>query len=1123
MPVKMYDVTARVFGAMQNLDITSLASYPETEIRPVLPSLVRMSLLSPLDNTESSMESRKQILAVLIGIEVVNSIVSYLQVNYHELENDLKKELLTRQKTSSVTSFFDGQGQPQPQPEYGLQSGIALGFERADVARKVRVVLSEIFNLQQQVAAAAEQKPSAGAAVGVSSHSEILDDGIYLEEVVDILCIALAELPSLLNILELTDALVHVPNGYRIVCALVANFPDCYRDVVSHVIANCDEEGAEGKQRLALLMSLSEMNPSQALANRSMCVDMMKMPSFMLKLALKHSEDLIAFLTGLLLGNDQNLRSWFALYIRTSQKRKGDALNLVRIELLQKILQITSSAAELKDFNLQGAVLLRLYCALRGIGGLKLNDDEINALSQLVTSCPKPTASGVRFVTLALCMLIACPSLVSTIPLENKAVEWLQWLIREDAFFCKRSGTSSSLGEMLLLLAIHFHSNQITAISEMVCSTLAMKIPIRPNSTNRIKQLFTQDLFTEQVVALHAVRVPVTPNLNGTIPGYLPVHCIHQLLKSRTFLKHKVPIKSWIFKQICSSVRPVHPVMPALVEVFVNTLIIPNPTGKISIDHMHRPFTEQEILHVFRTSPLTFFAEELQPAMANEELNQVEVACPLTSQLLMIYYLMLYEDTRLMNQSALGGRKQKEYTNNFLGGLPLKYLLQKAHQYHIDYLSLFHPLLRLIISNYPHLSMVDDWLEEHYLATAMDLDHQRTYDLKPELLTRALQNVQTKPRLAIRLFKRLLLLPPEALAQHAHQLVQHLPHVFRKDVPRYVKDLYNDLWLRLNAVLPTTFWIMSLRAITHNSDALNRRTFANESLLEPMDVLGCPREVFCSPYMLVILLRILKGSLAASKTYLNVHMQQKQVLDKNGLVQTDADREELKTTLIASQESAAVHILLEVLDYMDSKADTRVAKLELRELQGIIGTYVHQAFITEPSLARLVHFQTYPKSVIPMIVASVPSMHICIDFVHEFLNVTEMDKQIFTIELTSHLVLNYSIPKSLGVSKFCLNVIQTTLSLLTSSAKCKFLRHVLPAMVRFVETFPILADDCVNILMNTGRSLHSQSSLGVTTMQMPLTESAKLCSYRDAQLHINMIEDAFKALVEAVMQKAELY
>jgi len=274
MPVKMYDVSPRVFCAMQNLDITLLASYPEAEIRPVLPSLVRMSLLSPLDNTESSMESRKQILAVLIGIEVVNSIVSYLQVNYHELENELKKELQARQKSA----FFEGQ-----QHEYGLQSGIALGFERADVARKVRVVLSEIFNLQQQVS---EQKPAA--------HSEMLDDGIYLEEVVDILCIALAELPSLLNILELTDALVHVPNGHRIICALVANFPDCYRDVVSHVIANCDEDGSDGKHRLMLLMGLSEMNPSQALANRSMCVDMLKVPSFMLKLTLKHPEDLVS-------------------------------------------------------------------------------------------------------------------------------------------------------------------------------------------------------------------------------------------------------------------------------------------------------------------------------------------------------------------------------------------------------------------------------------------------------------------------------------------------------------------------------------------------------------------------------------------------------------------------------------------------------------------------------------------------------------------------------------------------------------------------------------------------------------------------------------------------------------
>lgn len=46
-----------------------------------------------------------------------------------------------------------------------------------------------------------------------------------------------------------------------------------------------------------------------------------------------------------------------------------------------------------------------------------------------------------------------------------------------------------------------------------------------------------------QVVTAHAVRVPVTGNLSANITGFLPIHCIYQLLKSRSFTKHKVSIK----------------------------------------------------------------------------------------------------------------------------------------------------------------------------------------------------------------------------------------------------------------------------------------------------------------------------------------------------------------------------------------------------------------------------------------------------------------------------------------------------------------------------------------------------------------------------------------------------
>lgn len=38
------------------------------------------------------------------------------------------------------------------------------------------------------------------------------------------------------------------------------------------------------------------------------------------------------------------------------------------------------------------------------------------------------------------------------------------------------SGVSASFGEMLLLVAMYFHSNQLSAIIDLVCSTLGMKV-----------------------------------------------------------------------------------------------------------------------------------------------------------------------------------------------------------------------------------------------------------------------------------------------------------------------------------------------------------------------------------------------------------------------------------------------------------------------------------------------------------------------------------------------------------------------------------------------------------------------------------------------------------------------
>lgn len=85
-------VSPRVFQALQSLSVSELQKLKEHEIRPILPCLVRMSLISPLDLNNKCSENRKSILTLLAGIDVVNSLVALLSIEFHALELDVKKE-----------------------------------------------------------------------------------------------------------------------------------------------------------------------------------------------------------------------------------------------------------------------------------------------------------------------------------------------------------------------------------------------------------------------------------------------------------------------------------------------------------------------------------------------------------------------------------------------------------------------------------------------------------------------------------------------------------------------------------------------------------------------------------------------------------------------------------------------------------------------------------------------------------------------------------------------------------------------------------------------------------------------------------------------------------------------
>nr|XP_015815631.2 integrator complex subunit 2 isoform X2 [Nothobranchius furzeri] len=1123
-------VSSFAFEAMQKVDVVRLAALSDPELRLLLPCLVRMALCAPADQSHTWAQDKKLILRLLSGVEAVNSIVALLSVDFHALEQDARKEQQFRNKGggSNGESFLVSQ----------LQHGLTLEFEHSDPLRRLRLTLSELLVIMNKVT------DSNGEFFLKSS--ELFESPVYLEEVADVLCILQAELPFLLPIVDVAEALLHVRNGDWFMCLLVANVPDSFNEVCRGLIKNGerqDEESVGGRHRTEALRQLCLMNPSQALNIRAMVVEECHLPGLGVALTLDYKPDapdeavspLVSYVSGLLLGTNSKVRTWFSMFIRNGQQSKRESSSVLwqmRRQLLLELVAIlprsrstrvpnngkiddegSSGYSGLREEHVvKASALLRLYCALMGIASLRPTDEEAEQLLQLMTSRPPATPAGVRFVSLSFCKLLAFPTLVSTPEQEQLMVMWLSWMIKEEEYFESAAGVSASFGEMLLLVAMYFHSNQLSSIIELVCSTLGMKIAIKPGSLSKMKTIFTQEIFTEQVVTAHAVRVAVTNNLSANISGFLPIHCIYQLLRSRAFTKHKVSIKDWIYRQLCETTTPIHTQLIPLIDAYINSIL--TPASKANPEATNQPITEQEILRVFQSS-----------AGADSSRGGRQ-RYSITTQLLILYYILSYEENLLAStkQLALMKRKPKSYSAALMDQIPIKYLVTQAQGLQQELGGLHSALLRLLATNYPHLCLVEDWVCEEEVTGTLPLLRRM---MLPFIARRYTQNQlhqafqklpSSSPRL-MRILEYLTLLSPGDLIPYAEALTASMSLLLQPAVPRRLIQTLNKLWMGLNTVMPRRLWVMTVNALQPSATLQQQQTCTqNDLMIDPLIVLRCDQRVYRCPPLMDIVLHMLNGYLLASKAYLQSHLketadferQSQTVSSVTGSGQLDTPevtREELKNALLAAQDSAAVQILLELcLPTSDEQqsggsseslwrsnwgsmlktpkptslspsacmgvedAEPQGGLLsDLREVQCLICCLLHQMFIADPNIAKLIHFQGYPQALLPLTVAGIPSIHICLDFIPELLAQPQLEKQIFAIQLLSHLCTQYALPKSLSVARLAISVMGTLLTVLSRAKRYSFFMPTLPCLVAFCQAFPPLYDDVAALLVQVGQ------------------------------------------------------
>lgn len=156
--------------------------------------------------------------------------------------------------------------------------------------------------------------------------------------------------------------------------------------------------------------------------------------------------------------------------------------------------------------------------------------------------------------------------------------------------------------------------------------------------------------------------------------------------------------------------------------------------------------------------------------------------------------------------------------------LPIKYLLHHAQKDQCSYATLFGPLLKLLATHFPHLTLVEDWLDDMSIK-----NNNKNVFISEMMVTDAFSNVDTNPAKCGRTLK--LLLSKEAIDiwPFAESFTQFAKS-FLGNVPRYLQDLYKEVWFRLNTVLPRRLWVLTVKNLVDDFSVLSRIDVAEDPL-----------------------------------------------------------------------------------------------------------------------------------------------------------------------------------------------------------------------------------------------------------------------------------------------------
>lgn len=157
--------------------------------------------------------------------------------------------------------------------------------------------------------------------------------------------------------------------------------------------------------------------------------------------------------------------------------------------------------------------------------------------------------------------------------------------------------------------------------------------------------------------------------------------------------------------------------------------------------------------------------------------------------------------------------------------LPIKYLLNHAQKDQSSYSALFGPLLKLLATHFPHLTLVEDWMDDMSIKPSKKNVYVSEYTV-----SEAFGNIETNPAKCAKVMQQLLLKEAIDIWPFAEIFTQFARNFLGKEVPRYLQDLYKDVWFRLNTVLPRRLWVLTVKNLVDDFSILTRIDVADDPI-----------------------------------------------------------------------------------------------------------------------------------------------------------------------------------------------------------------------------------------------------------------------------------------------------